>query len=97
MTKSAPANRTNLLRFPAKAEREQRNAAPAARPLEVSPPGVRQILEMARHALLFCSDLTVVDGIERGAGGSRPRPALLALEFTEEIKAIDRALAELPE
>jgi len=91
--------RSNVLPFPSQAEREEKRVRleMAARALEVSPPGVRQILEMARHALLFCSDRIVVDAAERGAGANCARPVRLALEFTEEIKAIDNALAELPE
>src|SRR5438067_9797884 len=89
----------NVLPFPARAERERRGAGAAtdARTLEVSPPGVRQILEMARHALLFCSGRVAIDAVEQGAGGKRPQPVRLPREFTEELKVIDKALAELPE
>jgi hypothetical protein len=98
MRSPKPAS-SNILPFPSKTEREEKSAhvETTARSLEVSPPGVRQILEMARHALLYCSDRVLVDAVERGAGPNCAQPVRLPLDFTEEIKAIDAALAELPE
>jgi hypothetical protein len=97
MASSKTATDTNILFFPSPSERQTRSARTEATPraLEVSPPGVRQILEMARHALLFCTDRVVVDAVEGGSGKKRARPVRVALEFTEEIKAIDAAMAEL--
>jgi Mn-dependent DtxR family transcriptional regulator len=90
---------SNILPFPSHTEREEKSARveTQARSLEVSPPGVRQILEMARHALLLCSDRVLVDAVERGAADNCARPVRLPLDFTQEIEAIDAALAELQE
>jgi hypothetical protein len=85
---------------PLRAPRE-RSGPRVSFPVEVSPPGLRQTLVMARHALVYCTGRIVVDGAARQAArrghGNFLAEAELRLDFSEEIKAIDEALAELTE
>lgn len=90
-----PRGEHNILPFPGKATERRDGSADAARPIELSPPGVRQTLEMARHALAFCSGRTVSDAARRRASGCGLSHAELELEFSAEIQVIDELLAEL--